>query len=35
MIRSGAGRIRGTKPGWKKAIVTLEAGESISLFEQV
>jgi large subunit ribosomal protein L23 len=27
------GTIRGTKPGWKKAIVTLKPGESIEIFE--
>jgi large subunit ribosomal protein L23 len=35
MIRRGAGRISGGTTGWKKAIVTLEAGEHIDLFEQV
>ena len=35
MVRRGAGRISGAKPGWKKAIVTLQAGEHIDLFEQV
>jgi large subunit ribosomal protein L23 len=35
MIRRGAGRIRGSRPGWKKAIVTLAPGEHIDLFEQV
>lgn len=35
MIRRGAGRIEGHKPGWKKAIVTLAPGQSIDLFEQV
>ena len=35
MVRRGAGRISGTKPGWKKAIVTLHPGEHIDLFEQV
>jgi large subunit ribosomal protein L23 len=35
MIRRGAGRIAGTRPGWKKAIVTLAPGENIDLFEQV
>lgn len=34
-VRRGAGRIKGTRPGWKKAIVTLEAGNHIDLFEQV
>ena len=27
------GRIRGTKPAWKKAIVTLKEGDSIAVFE--
>ena len=27
------GRITGTKPGWKKAIVELKAGDSIEIFE--
>ena len=27
------GLIRGTKPGWKKAIVQLREGESIEIFE--
>jgi large subunit ribosomal protein L23 len=35
MIRRGAGRIEGRKPGWKKAIVTLAPGQNIDLFEQV
>lgn len=35
MIRRGSGRIEGTKPGWKKAIVTLAPGENIDLFEQI
>ena len=29
------GRIEGTEPGWKKAIVTLAPGERIDIFEQV
>lgn len=29
------GRISGTVPGWKKAIVTLLPGDRIDLFEQV
>jgi large subunit ribosomal protein L23 len=29
------GRIEGTTPGWKKAIVTLAPGERIDIFEQV
>lgn len=35
MVRRGAGRIHGAKPGWKKAIVTLADGQHIDLFEQV
>ena len=35
MIRRGAGRIKGARTGWKKAIVTLEPGQHIDLFEQV
>ncbi len=35
MVRRGAGRISGARPGWKKAIVTLAPGEHIDLFEQV
>ena len=27
------GMVRGRKPGWKKAIVQLKAGESIEIFE--
>ena len=27
------GRILGTKPGWKKAIVQLQAGETIEVFQ--
>ena len=27
------GMIKGTKPGWKKAIVELKAGDSIEIFE--
>ena len=27
------GLIRGTKPGWKKAIVSLRAGDSIEIFQ--
>jgi len=34
-IRRGAGRIEGARPGWKKAIVTLEPGQSIDIFEQI
>jgi len=29
------GRISGTRPGWKKAIVTLVPGYRIDLFEQI
>lgn len=29
------GRFSGRRPGWKKAIVTLKAGETISFFEGV
>ena len=29
------GIFRGKRPDWKKAIVTLEAGQTIDLFEQV
>jgi large subunit ribosomal protein L23 len=29
------GRISGTQPGWKKAIVTLDPSDHIELFEQV
>ena len=29
------GAIRGTKPGWKKAIVQLRPGDSIEIFEGV
>jgi large subunit ribosomal protein L23 len=35
MLRRGSGRISGAKPGWKKAIVTLQEGQQIDLFEQV
>lgn len=34
-IRRGAGRVSGTTRGWKKAIVTLEPGSHIDIFEQV
>ena len=27
------GLIKGTRPGWKKAIVELKAGEKIDIFE--
>jgi large subunit ribosomal protein L23 len=27
------GMIKGTKPGWKKAIVELKAGDTIEIFE--
>jgi len=33
-VRGGAGRISGETRGWKKAIVTLNPGERIDLFEQ-
>lgn len=33
-VRRGAGRISGMTRGWKKAIVTLQPGERIELFEQ-
>jgi large subunit ribosomal protein L23 len=29
------GRYSGKRPDWKKAVVTLEAGQTIDLFEQV
>ena len=35
MIRRGSSRVSGTRPGWKKAIVTLAPGQNIDLFEQV
>jgi ribosomal protein L23 len=35
MIRRGAGRIHGTSKAVKKAIVTLQAGERIDIFEQI
>jgi len=35
MLRRGSGRINGAKPGWKKAIVTLQEGQHIDLFEQI
>ena len=35
MIRRGSGRITGASRSWKKAIVTLEAGNHIDIFEQV
>ena len=34
-LRRGRGRITGHEAAWKKAIVTLAAGEHIDLFEQV
>lgn len=34
-IRRGAGRISGSTRPWKKAIVTLESGNHIDIFEQV
>jgi large subunit ribosomal protein L23 len=35
MASRRGGRIVGHEPGWKKAIVTLEPGNHIDLFEQV
>jgi large subunit ribosomal protein L23 len=35
MASRRGGRIVGHKPGWKKAIVTLQPGDHIDLFEQV
>lgn len=34
-LRRGRGRITGHEAGWKKAIVTLEPGQRIDIFEQV
>ncbi|HEV2128630.1 MAG TPA: 50S ribosomal protein L23 [Thermomicrobiales bacterium] len=34
-VRRGAGRIRGATASWKKAIVTLQPGEHIDLFQQM
>lgn len=34
-VRRGGGRIHGATKGWKKAIVTLQPGEHIDLFEQM
>ena len=34
-VRRGAGRIHGATAQWKKAIVTLQPGEHIDLFEQM
>lgn len=34
-VRRGAGRIHGASAGWKKAVVTLQPGEHIDLFEQM
>lgn len=34
-IKKGRGRVAGHQPGWKKAIVTLEPGQRIDIFEQV
>ena len=31
----GYGRLKGHKPAWKKAIVTLKAGDKIEIFEGV
>ena len=33
--RGGRGRIRGHEAGWKKAVVTLQPGNRIDIFEQV
>ncbi len=33
--RGGRGRISGHEAGWKKAIVTLQPGQRIDIFEQV
>jgi large subunit ribosomal protein L23 len=35
MASRRGGRIVGHQPGWKKAIVTLQPGDHIDLFEQV
>ena len=35
MIRRGSGRITGSGRGWKKAVVTLQPGERIDIFEQI
>ena len=34
-LRRGRGRVTGHEAGWKKAIVTLEPGQRIDIFEQV
>lgn len=34
-VRRGGGRIHGATRGWKKAIVTLQPGQHIDLFEQI
>ena len=34
-VRRGGGRINGATRGWKKAIVTLQPGQHIDLFEQI
>jgi large subunit ribosomal protein L23 len=34
-VRRGGGRISGATAGWKKAIVTLQPGQHIALFEQI
>jgi len=34
-VRRGGGRIQGATRGWKKAIVTLQPGQHIDLFEQI
>ena len=33
--RGGRGRISGHEAGWKKAVVTLQPGQRIDIFEQV
>ena len=35
MASRRGGRIEGAEPNWKKAVVTLKAGDHIDLFEQV
>ncbi|MBA2276480.1 MAG: 50S ribosomal protein L23 [Chloroflexia bacterium] len=35
LVKRGLGRISGTERGWKKAIVTLQSGNHIDLFEQI
>ena len=34
-IKKGRSRVAGHEPGWKKAIVTLEPGQRIDIFEQI